>query len=174
MIKSNKAARREQFLARMRDYLTGTKTRLIREVAAQLRTERDASRDDCMDSGDLASEESERELSTMLSECERLKIGQIDDALRRIASGKYGLCAMCGLEVAEDRLNAMPFALLCCDCQEEQEHEAKTRHCYEEHDYEGYELRPIHAQEESNHDPLRSPGNNSIFKLFQLEPGNKD
>jgi len=173
MIKGNKAARREQFLAKMRDYLTGTKTRLIQEIAAQLRTERDASRDDCMDSSDLASEESERELSTMLSERERLKIGQIDDALRRITSLKYGLCEMCGLEVTEDRLNAMPFARLCCDCQEEREHEAKTRRRYGEHDYEGYKLDPILAQEENNHDPLRSPGNNLILDLLQLEPGNK-
>jgi RNA polymerase-binding transcription factor len=150
MIKRKKAMRREQFLAKMREYLTGTKTRLIREIATQLRTERDASRDDCMDSCDLASEENERELSTMLSERERLKVGQIDDALRRIASLKYGLCEMCGLEVTEERLNAMPFTRLCCDCQQEREHEAKTRRRYEEHDYEGYKLGSIHAQEESN------------------------
>ena len=103
-----------------------------------------------MDSCDLASEENERELSTMLSERERLKVGQIDDALRRIASLKYGLCEMCGLEVTEERLNAMPFTRLCCDCQQEREHEAKTRRRYEEHDYEGYKLGSIHAQEESN------------------------
>ena len=150
MIKRKKAMRREQFLAKMHEYLTGTKTRLIREIATQLRTERDASRDDCMDSCDLASEENERELSTMLSERERLKVGQIDDALRRIASLKYGLCEMCGLEVTEERLNAMPFTRLCCDCQQEREHEAKTRRRYEEHDYEGYKLGSIHAQEQSN------------------------
>jgi DnaK suppressor protein len=150
MIKRKKAMRRAQFLAKMHKYLTGTKTRLIREIAAQLRTERDASRDDCMDSCDLASEENERELSTMLSERERLKVGQIDDALRRIASLKYGLCEMCGLEVTEERLNAMPFTRLCCDCQQEREHEAKTRRRYEEHDYEDYKLGSIHAQEESN------------------------
>jgi DnaK suppressor protein len=103
-----------------------------------------------MDSCDLASEENERELSTMLSERERLKVGQIDDALRRIASLKYGLCEMCALEVTEERLNAMPFTRLCCDCQQEREHEAKTRRRYEEHDYEGYKLGSIHAQEESN------------------------
>jgi len=150
MIKRKKAMRREQFLAKMHEYLTGTKTRLIREIATQLRTERDASRDDCMDSCDLASEENERELSTMLSERERLKVGQIDDAIRQIASLKYGLCEMCGLEVTEERLNAMPFTRLCCDCQQEREHEAKTRRRYEEHDYEGYKLGSIHAQEESN------------------------
>lgn len=150
MIKRKKAMRREQFLAKMHEYLTGTNTRLIREIATQLRTERDASRDDCMDSCDLASEENERELSTMLSERERLKVGQVDDAIRRIASLKYGLCEMCGLEVTEERLNAMPFTRLCCDCQQEREHEAKTRRRYEEHDYEGYKLGSIHAQEESN------------------------
>jgi DnaK suppressor protein len=158
MIRKNKAMKRDQFLAKMHTHLTHTRARLIQEIAAQLRSERDISRDDCMDSSDLASEESEREMSTMLSERERLKVGQIDDALRRIASLKYGLCEMCGLEVTAERLNAMPFTRLCCDCQQDREREAKTRRHYEEQDYEGYKLGSVHAQEESNVDPLRNVG----------------
>jgi DnaK suppressor protein len=147
MIK-RKAKSRGQFLAKMHEALAETKARLMREIAAQLRTGRDISRDDCMDSCDLASEENEREMSTMLSERERLKVGQIDDALRRIASLKYGLCQICGLDVTEERLKAMPFTRLCCDCQQEREREARTRRHHEEHDYEGYKLGPVHAQEE--------------------------
>ena len=115
-----------------------------------------------MDSCDLASEENERELSTMLSERERLKVGQIDDALRRIASLKYGLCEMCGLEVTEERLNAMPFTRLCCDCQQEQEHEARARRHYEKQDYDGYSLGSTHAPEENSVDKFRSSHFDSI------------
>jgi DnaK suppressor protein len=158
MIRKNKAMKRDQFLAKMHTHLTHTRARLIQEIAAQLRSERDISRDDCMDSSDLASEESEREMSTMLSERERLKVGQIDDALRRIASLKYGLCEMCGFEVTAERLSAMPFTRLCCDCQQDREREAKTRRHYEEQDYEGYKLGSVHAPEESNRDPLRNSG----------------
>jgi len=158
MLSKSKATKRDQFLAKMHANLTQTRARLIREISAQLRSERDISRDDCMDSSDLASEESEREMSTMLSEREQLKVGQIDDALRRIASLKYGLCEMCGLEVNAERLNVMPFTRLCCDCQQDREREAKTRRRHEEQDREGYKLGSVHAQEEGSLDPLRSLG----------------
>lgn len=137
MIKRKQTVNRDRFLVKMHEYLTDSKTRLLREMTAQLHTERDTSRDDCMDSGDLACEENEREISTMLSERERLRVGQIDDAIERITSQKYGLCEACGFEITEERLNAMPFARLCCDCQQEQEREAKKRHRHEEHDYKG-------------------------------------
>jgi len=128
------------------------------EIAAQLRSERDVSRDDYLDSSDLASEENEREMSTMLSERGQLKVGQIDEALSRIASQKYGLCEMCGLEVTAERLDAMPFTRLCCDCQQDREREAKTRRHYEEQDSGGYKLGSVHASEESNVGPVRNLG----------------
>lgn len=176
MISKKKALKRDQFLTKMHTYLTDTKTRLMREIAAQLRSDRDTSRDDCMDSCDLASEENEREMSTMLSERERLKVGQIDEALRRIALLKYGLCGMCGLEVTEERLHAMPFTRLCCDCQQEREREAKTRRHHEEPDQEqdGYKLGSVHAQEESSRDSRRSFGNEPALGLLQAEPGHRE
>jgi DnaK suppressor protein len=158
MIKRKTAMNRDQFLAKMREYLTDSKTKLLREMTAQLQTGRDARRDDGMDSGDLAFEENEREVSIMLSERERLRIGRIDDAIGRIASGKYGLCEMCGFDVTEERLNAMPFARLCCDCQQEQEQDAKTRHRYEERPNMCDELGSIHAPEETNYALPISPG----------------
>jgi DnaK suppressor protein len=152
------ATSRDRFLAKMYRYLTETKARLVQEAESAVRTAREGSRDECMDSCDLASEDNERELRTMLAERDRLKIGQIDDALGRIASLKYGLCETCGLEVVEERLNAMPFTRLCCDCQQERERESRTRPRYDESPYEGHTLSSIDAQEESSPDPLRSPG----------------
>jgi len=139
-------------------------------MMAQLQAERDTNRDDCLDSGDLAFEENERAVSIMLSERERLRIGRIDDALGRIASRKYGLCELCGFDVTEERLNAMPFARLCCDCQQEQEREAKTRHRYEEQHYKGFELGSIHPPEERNYDLPMSPGNEGVLEMLQTEP----
>jgi DnaK suppressor protein len=174
MINNKKPTKRDQFLIKMHSHLADAKTKLMLEIAAQLRSGRDISRDDCMDSCDLASEENEREISTMLSDRERLKAGQIDEALRRIASLKYGLCEMCGLEVTAERLNAMPFTRLCCDCQQDREREAKTRRHYQEQDDEGYKLGSIHAQEESNRDSRRSPGNEPALGLLQTEPGHRE
>jgi DnaK suppressor protein len=170
MIERKPAMNRDQFLAKMHEHLTDSKTKLLREMTAQLQIGRDASRDDGMDSGDLAFEENEREVSIMLSERERLRIGRIDDALGRIASRKYGLCEMCGLDVTEERLNAMPFARLCCDCQQEQEHEATPRHRHEEQNYKGNKLVSIHEPEERNYNLPISPGNEAVLEMLQTEP----
>ncbi|TMM51193.1 TraR/DksA family transcriptional regulator [Sulfitobacter sabulilitoris] len=37
-------------------------------------------------------------------------------ALKRIEDGSYGICQICGNEIAEERLIAVPFAPLCRDC----------------------------------------------------------
>lgn len=45
--------------------------------------------------------------------------GQLDDvdaALARIEAGKYGICANCGKEIAQARLEARPESILCIDC----------------------------------------------------------
>ncbi len=42
----------------------------------------------------------------------------IEGALRRLKSGKYGVCSECGAEIPAARLRAMPFAERCRDCQE--------------------------------------------------------
>jgi RNA polymerase-binding transcription factor DksA len=120
-----------------------------------------------MDSCDLAFEENEREMSTMVTERGRVRLGQIDDALRRIASLKYGLFEMCGLDITAERLEAMPFARVCCDCQQERENGAKARRHREEQDEEGYKLSSIHTQDETDHDPLGSPRNESFLELRQ-------
>ena len=57
-----------------------------------------------MDTYDLASEERDREINFILSDRERVKLKQIDDALERLDDGSYGVCESCGLEIAEERL----------------------------------------------------------------------
>lgn len=44
------------------------------------------------------------------------EIRRIEAALRRMAAGEYGICARCGAEIAEERLNALPVTPFCRDC----------------------------------------------------------
>lgn len=44
------------------------------------------------------------------------EIRQIKSALSQISAGKYGLCASCGRSIAEQRLNALPYATKCVKC----------------------------------------------------------
>jgi DnaK suppressor protein len=41
----------------------------------------------------------------------------VDEALARLAAGSYGRCVRCGDPIAADRLEALPWAARCIDCQ---------------------------------------------------------
>lgn len=45
-----------------------------------------------------------------------LKLKEVNVALEKIDQGNYGLCEKCGKEIEAERLDAMPAARLCMDC----------------------------------------------------------
>jgi RNA polymerase-binding transcription factor DksA len=51
------------------------------------------------------------------------ELGEIESALERIGSGRYGLCTDCGDEIAPERLEANPAAARCILCQAKHERE---------------------------------------------------
>jgi DnaK suppressor protein len=126
------AASRKKFLADLRQHLLDLKTRLLEEMESESKAEREGNKDEGMDTYDLASEERDREINFILSDRERNKVKNIDDALERLDDGSYGVCDSCGLEIAEERLEAMPFTRLCRDCQQDQEREARSQRRFED------------------------------------------
>jgi len=70
---------------------------------------------------DTATETYDRELDYTLEENSEHVLADIDAALRRIEDGTYGICTSCGRRIAEERLEARPWATLCIDCQRERE-----------------------------------------------------
>jgi RNA polymerase-binding protein DksA len=58
-----------------------------------------------------------REIDYTLEENSEHVLGSIDEALRRIESGTYGTCVRCGKPISEERLEAIPYATRCIDCQ---------------------------------------------------------
>lgn len=50
---------------------------------------------------------------------------QVNAALHRIAEGTYGTCVTCGRQIAPRRLEALPYATLCIECQAQAEHTAQ-------------------------------------------------
>ena len=132
MTKKPDAASRKNFLSSVRENLLETKNKLLAEIDSEARAERESNKDEGMDTYDLASEERDREINFILSDRERVKLKQIDDALERLDNGNYGVCESCGLEIAEERLLAMPFTRLCRDCQQDQEKEAKSQRRFDD------------------------------------------
>jgi RNA polymerase-binding protein DksA len=70
---------------------------------------------------DTATETYDRELDYTLEENSEHVLADINAALERIEAGTYGICTNCGKQIAEERLEARPWATLCIDCQRERE-----------------------------------------------------
>lgn len=94
---------------------------LLQEVSQSMRAESDHLKHDIGDFYDHASSDRDRELALMLADREREKLTYVDDALKRIDLGTYGICESCDEEIDKDRLLAMPFTKLCLSCQEDLE-----------------------------------------------------
>jgi RNA polymerase-binding transcription factor DksA len=60
-----------------------------------------------------ATETLERELDSSVEVRVRAELSEVEAALHRLDLGTYGRCEICGVEIAEDRLEAMPAARLC-------------------------------------------------------------
>ena len=66
-----------------------------------------------------------RDADVGLTDREKQKLKQIDDALDRIEENLYGLCEECGVKIPKARLKVVPFAKYCVECKEVIEREEK-------------------------------------------------
>lgn len=69
----------------------------------------------------------EREKTWALVQRLERKLESIDHALRRAKAGKYGVCEDCGSRIDPARLEILPEATLCLDCQRKLERLNKRR-----------------------------------------------
>jgi DnaK suppressor protein len=70
---------------------------------------------------DDASEVFEQAKSLAIREKLQSLLDQVEKALERINQGTYGLCTRCGARIDPARLEAIPYAALCFDCQQKSE-----------------------------------------------------
>jgi RNA polymerase-binding protein DksA len=73
------------------------------------------------DLADIASDDIDRKMIEALGSQELKRLKLIDSALTRIQQGKYGLCVKCGKRIPQDRLEAIPYALMCIECKTAEE-----------------------------------------------------
>jgi DnaK suppressor protein len=83
-------------------------------------------RDALADTTDIASEESDRDMTLRMHDHERKLVDEIRSALRRVDEGEYGVCEACGDDIGERRLLARPMATHCIDCMTELESTDRT------------------------------------------------
>jgi len=59
----------------------------------------------------------EQEPELAMRERANLHLEAVDAALARLDDGTYGTCAQCGRPIAAERLEALPWAAHCIECQ---------------------------------------------------------
>jgi DnaK suppressor protein len=91
------------------------------EIAKYISGENKQLVDTANDDGDWAQVDISEDLSLQRLSTHRKLMYNIDEAIRKIAEGTYGICEECGEEISEKRLLVLPTATLCVDCQENKE-----------------------------------------------------
>jgi DnaK suppressor protein len=70
---------------------------------------------------DAALDSAQDEISSQLAEVESRELASIENALERMHDGKFGSCEGCNNKIPIARLNALPYATFCIECQREME-----------------------------------------------------
>jgi DnaK suppressor protein len=79
--------------------------------------EQAAADDGVKDVADQSVKDVSQEIEYRLSERASQVVADIDQALLRIDEGSYGVCARCGKDIPERRLDAVPTARYDAECQ---------------------------------------------------------
>jgi len=101
--------------------LMAKRAELLSRLQAARADEKDGPSEDAPDLGDRAISTTSRDLNYRLTTGESGILKKIDSALDRIEAQTYGDCLNCGRKVQKGRLDAVPWARYCIDCQELQD-----------------------------------------------------
>jgi RNA polymerase-binding transcription factor DksA len=78
-----------------------------------------------MHQADAGSDAYDRDFALSLLSQEQDALYEIDEALKRIEQGTYGICELCNKPILHARLEAIPFARFTVDCQSQLEKQRK-------------------------------------------------
>jgi DnaK suppressor protein len=113
-------ARKDAVLG-MRQVLIKRRDALRKQLAGDLRQLKELREQRSGDMVDAALDTAQDEISSQLAEVESRELAHIEKALERMREGQYGLCEGCGTTIPMARLQALPYATLCIQCQREAE-----------------------------------------------------
>lgn len=105
--------------------LLDTKNLLLEEASKVMNSGLKVQKEDMADTLDRSSIETDHNFLLRLKDRERKLLKKINQALKRIDNGSFGICLHCGDEIDEKRLKARPMTTLCISCKEEQERKEK-------------------------------------------------
>ncbi|MEI6279047.1 MAG: TraR/DksA C4-type zinc finger protein, partial [Verrucomicrobiae bacterium] len=119
------------FLAKQRDRLLTLKDTLLDSMNGvakdSLRSRADGSEASAfgMHQADAGSDAYDRDFALSLLSQEQDSLYEIDEALKRVESGSYGVCEVSGKSIPHIRLEALPFTRYTVECQADIEKRAR-------------------------------------------------
>ncbi len=93
----------------------------LMRMMAQNEQEAMAADDATQDIADKAANSYTKEFLFSQSNNERFILNLVDEALKRVKNGGFGLCVQCSEEIQQKRIEAVPWTRHCISCQEKQE-----------------------------------------------------
>ena len=112
---------RKDALFNMRQILIKRRDALRNALAGDLSLLKELRAQTAGDVVDAALDSAQDEISSQLAEVESRELARIENALERMRAGQYGVCEGCGIKIPMARLNALPYATYCIECQREAE-----------------------------------------------------
>ena len=67
---------------------------------------------------ELGSDAMEREKAFLFASRDGDYLAQVEDALKRVEDGTFGTCRVCGKEIPDERMEAVPTTTICVPCKE--------------------------------------------------------
>jgi DnaK suppressor protein len=110
-----------------RKLLAAKKESIIRKLTDTITESKEMESNVAQDLVDKAETSYTKEFLLSLSDGERELLLQIDEALKRLDHGEFGVCQVCTKDIAEKRLKALPWTPLCINCQEKAEEELRAQ-----------------------------------------------
>lgn len=90
-------------------------------IRQKLESGSDHSAPDVGDSADAACDDIAHEMDSQLAALGSRELHHIDLAIKQLREGRYGICDGCDAEIPVNRLQALPFTLVCVGCQRDVE-----------------------------------------------------
>lgn len=82
--------------------------------------------EDISDYAEIGTDAFDIQIALSLASGESQQLQEVDDALERIKDKTYGICEMCKEPIPRKRLEALPHARFCVQCQSEYEKQQES------------------------------------------------
>jgi DnaK suppressor protein len=110
-----------------RRLLAAKKESIIRKLTDTITESKEMESNVAQDLVDKAETSYTKEFLLSLSDGEREQLLLIDEALKRLEHGEFGVCQLCQKEIGAKRLEAVPWTPFCINCQEKAEEELRAQ-----------------------------------------------